>query len=294
MKLLSFGEILFDVYPDKACIGGALLNLAAHFSILGGEAYIMSATGDDELGKKAIEESENMGINTKYVTKLSDKETGKCIVSLDENFIPSYDLKTDVAYDYIDCELLNKENETFDILAFGTLALREKNNISTIKKIIESKKYNKIYTDLNIRAPFYSKESVMLCLENSNIVKISDEELPVVSELVFGKVYETKEAFLQLKEKFRNLEIIIITAGSKGAYAYDVKEEKEFFSEACKVEAVSTVGAGDSFGAAFLFKYFLGSDIKSSMDFASKISGFVVSNKEAVPYNMKEFLDNIK
>ncbi len=291
MKLLAFGEVLFDVYPDKACIGGALFNLAAHFSLLGGEAFLMSAVGKDDLGKKAIEESKSMGINTKYISTLSDKETGKCIVSLDEKFVPSYDLKRDVAYDYITFDSIDEE---FDVFSFGTLALREKNNIETVKKIIKSKKCRKIYTDLNIRAPFYSKESVMLCLENSNIVKISDEELSVVCELVFGEVYEVDEAFLHLKEKFSNLEIIIITAGDKGAYCYDVFGEKKFFCESQKVEVVSTVGAGDSFGAAFLFKYFSGSDIKSCMEYASKISGFVVSNKGAVPDNMKEFLDNLK
>jgi len=291
MKLLSFGEVLFDVYPDKACIGGAPLNLAAHFSILGGESYIMSATGKDELGQKALEETRKMGVHTKYVMGILDKETGKCIVSLDENQIPSYNLKEDVAYDYIDFDSLD---EDFDIFAFGTLALREKNNFSTVSKIIKSKKCRKIYTDLNIRAPFYSKESILLCLENSHITKISDEELPVVCELVFGEIYDIDEAFIRLKEKFENLEIIIITAGSKGAYAYDTMAKTKYFCESQKVEVVSTVGAGDSFGATFLYKYFSGCDLKISMEYASKISGFVVSNKEAIPNNMKEFLDNLK
>ncbi len=291
MKLLSFGEVLYDVYPDKSCIGGAPLNLASHFSLLGGEAFVMSAVGEDDLGKKAVEEMKSMGINTKYIARLNDKITGRCDVTLDKNFVPSYDLKNDVAYDYIDADTLNEE---FDVLVFGTLALRGKHNTDAIKKVIKSEKIRKIYTDLNIRPPFYSKESVMLCLENSDIVKISDEELPIVCKLVFGEIYGVKDAFVRLKEKFPKLEIIIITAGKDGSYAYDIKNDKVLICKAEKVEVVSTVGAGDSFGAAFLFKYFNGNDLCTCMDFASQVSGFVVSNKEAVPSNMKEFLDSIK
>ena len=291
MKLLAFGEVLYDVYPDNACIGGAPLNLSAHFALMGGEAFLMSAVGDDALGEKALKEMKSMGINTKYIARLSDKMTGRCDVTLDENFVPSYDLKNDVAYDYIDADTLNEE---FDVLVFGTLALRGKHNTDAIKKLIKSEKIKKIYTDLNIRPPFYSKESVILCLENSDIVKISDEELPAVCELVFGNIYGIKDVFVRLKEEFSNLEIIIITAGKNGSYAYDIKNDKVFFCGAKKVDAVSTVGAGDSFGAAFLYEYFNGKDLYSCMEFASQVSGFVVSNKEAVPSNMKEFLDSIK
>ena len=47
---LCFGEILFDVFGDDRCIGGAPFNFAAHFAQLGGEAVMVSAVGDDELG----------------------------------------------------------------------------------------------------------------------------------------------------------------------------------------------------------------------------------------------------
>ena len=49
MKALSFGEILWDVYPNEKFIGGAPLNFAAHFSKCGGKAYMISAVGKDNL-----------------------------------------------------------------------------------------------------------------------------------------------------------------------------------------------------------------------------------------------------
>jgi fructokinase len=56
------------------------------------------------------------------------------------------------------------------------------------------------------------------------------------------------------------------------------------------VQAVSTVGAGDSFAAAFLTRYLNGKDILSCMQFAAKVSAFVVSETGAVPdYNPGDF-----
>lgn len=287
MKLLSFGEILFDVFPDKACIGGAPLNLAAHFALQGGKAYILSAVGKDALGEKALNEVEDLLIDTEYVNVLSDKATGQCLVTLDENKIPSYNLLSDVAYDYID---VGDIKEKFDIFSFGTLSLRSAQNIKTVKKVIASGACVDIYTDLNIRAPHYSKDSVMLCLENATILKVSDEELPVVTEIAFNKKCDIDEAFKLFAESFEQLKVIIITAGANGAYAYDCKSKKKYYSPIVKTSVVSTVGAGDSFGATFLAQYFKGEDMQTCLDTASKVSAFVVSNTSAIPDNMKEFI----
>lgn len=287
MKLLSFGEILFDVFPDKACIGGAPLNLAAHFALQGGKAYMLSAVGKDKLGEQALCEVKKLLVHTTYVEVLSDKKTGQCLVTLDENKVPSYNLLSNVAYDYI---TVPQFDERFDIFSFGTLSLRGQENMAAVKQVIAADICDEIYCDLNIREPFYSKESVMLCLENATILKVSDEELPTVTQLAFGKEYATDDAFEQFAKAFLQLKIIIITAGKDGAYAYDCKTGKKYDSPIVDVPVVSTVGAGDSFGATFLAQYFKGKDIQNCMDAASKVSGFVVSNTAAVPNGMKGFV----
>ena len=289
MKLLSFGEILFDVFPDKACIGGAPLNLAAHFALQGGKAYMLSAVGNDKLGEQALCEVKNLLIDTSYVAVLSDKATGQCVVTLDENKVPSYNLLNDVAYDYI---AVPQFNERFDIFSFGTLSLRGQENMNAAKQVIAADVCDEIYCDLNIRAPFYSRESVTLCLENATILKVSDEELPIVTNIAFGREYGTNEAFEVFAKVYGQLKIIIITAGKNGAYAYDCKTGKKFYSPIVDTTVVSTVGAGDSFGATFLAQYLKGADIQKSMDTASKVSAFVVSNTAAVPEGMKEFVEN--
>ena len=123
----------------------------------------------------------------------------------------------------------------------------------------------------------------MLCLENATILKISDEELPKLSEVVFGNEYDYTDISIKISKQFLNIKLIIITMGEKGSFAYDCVNAMLFTCESQKVKVVSTVGAGDSFSAAFLYKYMLGADIDTCLETASKISAYVVSKTEAVP-----------
>lgn len=281
MTVLSFGEVLWDVYPDKEFIGGAPLNFAAHFAKCTGKSYMLSAVGEDALGQKTLETIENFGVDTKYINK-STKQTGKCLVTLDDKGVPSYNLLCDVAYDDIKYE--GFEEEKFDALYFGTLALRSQNNLDTLCKVMNDNKFSQIFVDINIRPPFYSKESIDFALKSASIVKISDEELNTVmqnSVQTFNK--DLKKCAQILSEKYKNLKIIVITKGEKGAFAYNCNTKESFECHAKKVKVASTVGAGDSFSAAFLSKFMSGNDIKFCLEFASKISAFVVSKHEAIP-----------
>ena len=132
MRLLAFGEILWDVYPDKKFLGGAPLNFAAHLAKHGEDAYMVSALGADELGTEALRQLERWNVHTDYVAQNAQKETGKCLVTLDERSIPSYNLLQDVAYDRIDGAGIAGN---FDVLYFGTLALRSEENFKTLKEI---------------------------------------------------------------------------------------------------------------------------------------------------------------
>lgn len=291
MKLLSFGEMIWDVYPDVRVLGGAPLNFAAHTAAMGAEAYIMSAVGDDSLGREALVLAKAFGVDMKYVSVQSEFPTGRCDVKIDSTGIPTYTLAENTAYDNI--EYHNMDGE-FDILAFGTLSLRCDHNREVVKKLISDNNFRYIYTDLNIRPPFYSKESIVLCLENADIVKISAEELPTVTEAIFSRPMTVKDGIAELSRRFDNIGIIVVTDGERGAYCYSADEDRTYFVKAEKVDVVSTVGAGDSFGAAFVTCLLSGDSIDSSLKTASRVSGLVVSHKEAVPPNTAEFIRRIK
>lgn len=280
MSILSFGEILWDVYPDNKYIGGAPLNFAAHFVKQGGSAYMMSALGDDELGHLALKMLDNWDIETDYVKLIPDVQTGKCLVTLDESGHPSYELLQDVAYDHIECQVKNKE---FDALYFGSLALRGEKNRQSLSNLIKNNEFKEIFVDINIRPPFYSKETILFAFENATIMKISEEELPILMKTLFNSDSDYVSSSKQISKLFNNLKLIIVTRGENGSYAYDCRSGLSYISDAQKVNVVSTVGAGDSFSAAFMYNYLSGKDIDECLKKASKLSAFVVSQKDAIP-----------
>lgn len=285
MKILAFGEILWDVYTDEAYIGGAPFNFAAHSVKQGEEAYMLSALGSDELGTKAGSMLERLGVCSDYVSVLENKQTGKCLVTLDDNSVPSYNLLNDVAYDYISSDNVP---DIFDVLYFGTLALRNKYNLLSLKKLIKKNTFKDIFVDVNIRAPFYSKGNVRFAVQSATILKISLEELNVVGEMLGLKSDNYKAFAKELSKLYQNLKCVIITLGAEGAYTLDCKAGKEY-SHGCRdITVVSTVGAGDSFSAAFLHKYLRGVNLGECLAYATKIAELVVSRAEAIPEYKKE------
>lgn len=287
MKVLSFGEVLWDVYPDGKYIGGAPFNFAAHFARMGAEVFMISSVGNDPLGEETLNEIKRQNISTEFVSRVPKKETGRCLVTLGENGLPQYNLLSDVAYDYIGFPCLR---DSFDLLCFGTLALRSEHNKNCLKRLVSEKKFGDIFVDINIRPPFFTADSVTFALENATLLKISDEELGTVLKIAEISGGNHSEICKNLSRKFRNLKLIIITCGENGSFCFKSENGEEFFCSAEPAKVVSTVGAGDSFSAAFLSKYCKNGDIKNALSFASRLSAFVVSNAGAVPeYEAKNF-----
>ena len=283
MKVLSFGEIIWDVYPDKKCIGGAPFNFSAHVAKQGVHSFLLSCVGKDDLGKQAKQRLEKFGVKNDFVFEC-DKQTGVCKVELDQNGVPTYTIVDKVAYDYIPFEQKVCNNQ-FDLFCFGTLALRGENNKAVLQKLLEQGNFAKIYCDLNLRAPFFEKATIDFCFKNSHIAKVSDNEFEFVSQQVLGERYVNLQQFAKsLSQAYKNLEVVLLTCGDKGAYAYIPQQDQIYFEPAKKVQVVSTVGAGDCFGAVFVVEYIKGNDLQKCLQKATEKSEYVVSKQDAVPY----------
>lgn len=277
MKLLSFGEIVWDIYPDKESLGGAPLNLAVHAAIQGMDTWLASAVGDDELGRRAISAARHFGVNVSSVTVLSGRETARCMVNCDENTKPTYLLPDETTFDTI---ALPKEPSTVDIVSFGTLALRSSHNRSVIKTILENVSHRCVFVDINLRAPFYSKNAILFCLENANILKMSEEEVSILSAQLGYIVTDAENVAKRLAKEHPNLELVLVTCGGVGAVCYEVKTERIYRCEATKTQVLSTVGAGDSFSASFLVCYFAEGSIMNALKHAADVSALVCANTE--------------
>ncbi len=277
MKIYAFGEVLWDIYPDKKTLGGAPLNFGAHLSRLNEEVYLLSSVGGDPLGKETIEAVKSFGVKTDYISVIDNKETGKCLVSLNEKGIPNYNLLSDVSYDYINTE---KVSLSADVLYFGTLALRSENNLNALQSLLGRVDFGEVFVDVNIRPPHYSEKTVLFAIKNATILKISDEELETVATLIDSTPDNLISDLKKLSDK---LKIVIITKGSDGAEAYNLKTNEKESVPAVKTKVVSTVGAGDSFSAAFMSAYLYDKSLEECLKKASLLASIVVSSLGAVP-----------
>lgn len=287
MKALAFGEVLWDVYPDERYLGGAPLNFSAHLSRFGAQVYLVSAVGVDELGDAALKQIRDWGVRCDYIDRLAHRETGKCLVTLREG-MPSYRLLENAAWDTISAGEIR--GQTFDALYFGTLALRSRENRQQLQYLMDNNRIKERFVDLNLRPPFCDRETVNWALERASIVKISDEELPEVLELLGeSKALDAESAAKSIARRFPQLDAVILTLAEKGSCAYAVKEDKFFRVDAVKTKLVSSVGAGDSFCAAWLYGYFSGKKWEECLRVGAALAAFVVSRPEAVPeYRIEE------
>lgn len=287
MKLLAFGEILYDVFGETKKIGGAPLNFCAHFSKLGGEGYILSAVGKDELGENALETASDMGVNTKYVLK-GKHRTGICNVTYKDDE-PVYDLSMICAYDNIMLtdEMLNEiKNEQFDILYFGTLAQRNEVSRRALERLTESRCFKKIFFDMNLRQDYFSREIIERSLLRADIVKINRSEYELLKSRGICKNEEDLCSIF-------GVEKLLLTLDKDGMVLYDA-DEKRFYNSSKPVnKVVSTVGAGDSSSACFLYNYLSEKPLQVCVERANIMGDYVVSFVEAIPDYSDELLKKI-
>ncbi|MBE6891211.1 MAG: hypothetical protein E7481_04190 [Ruminococcaceae bacterium] len=281
MKAIIYGEVIWDVYPDTAVIGGAPFNFSAHLAHLGDDAHLITAIGNDDLGNDALNEMKKHGIHTDLVQK-NDFSTGKCLVTLDENGIPSYNVLTDTAYDNITLTDDDIAKINGDVFYFNTLIQRNPVSKKTLEKILEKCSFPEIFCDINIRENCYCKESLELCMKKSTIVKISDEEGHFLEDL--GLIEKSDESFpKRVLNNFPDLKQVVYTLGKNGSMVQD-RTTLYMSGIPPKVNVVSTVGAGDCFGATYLHYIMNGATIEEAIKQATLRSNIVVSHKEAIPF----------
>jgi fructokinase len=281
MKILAFGEVLWDVVENNYHLGGAPLNFAAHAIKCGVSSAIISAVGKDELGNKCIKEIEKIGVETSFIQNILHKNTGTVQVEI-KNGQPYYEIINDVAFDHINSEFIDFESiKSFDCFYFGTLAQRNPVSQSCLKIILYDCDFKHVFFDANLRQSYYSKSMLDFSLKKCSILKLNDEEVEILSDLLFYKKMNFKDFINELINKYPSISVVIITKGADGCLVYKDKIFTDVASQPITVK--DTIGAGDSFSAAFCSSYFKNNDVIEAATFANKIGGIVASMSGAIP-----------
>lgn len=280
--IVGMGEALWDVLPDGKKIGGAPANFAYHVSQFGLPSCVVSAIGNDDLGKEIINNFDHKGL-TQQIAQVS-QPTGTVQVTLDGNGIPHYEIKEGVAWDNIPwtAELEQLAHHT-KAVCFGSLAQRNKVSRETIAKFLEAMPDAddtlRVF-DINLRQHFYDAEVLSDSMYKCNILKINDEELEVVSKMFGFDGIDFKDQCWLLIGKF-NLRMLILTSGTEGSYVFHKGEIS--FQPTPRVEVADTVGAGDSFTAAFISALLNGKSVSEAHKLAVVTSAYVCTQHGAMP-----------
>jgi fructokinase len=278
-KIICFGEVLFDVFPTHRKIGGAPLNVALRMASLGIDAQIISRVGNDEIGKELLAFIKENGVTTDTIQVDQNLPTGEVIVQLNDKGSASYTINYPVAWDKIYCgpeeEILVKKA---DALVFGTLVCRDSVSHASLLEIINYAKY--AVFDVNLRAPFYSKEILINLMMQSDFIKFNDDELYEVSAFM-NSPYHSLEQNIHFIAEQTNTKHICVTKGSHGAVLY--YNEQMYYNSGYKVDVVDTVGSGDSFLAGLLSKLLYENNPQEAIDFACALGAIVAKNEGANP-----------
>lgn len=286
--VVGMGEALWDVLPEGKKIGGAPANFAYHVSQFGLPSCVVSAIGDDALGKEIIENFTSKGLD-QLIAEVP-YPTGTVQVEIDQTGIPLYDIKENVAWDNIPyTEHLDALAKRTKAVCFGSLAQRNVVSRNTINHFLDTMPKDDdslIVFDVNLRQGFYNKEILCKSMQNCNILKINNEELITVSRMFGYPGIDLQDKCWILLGKY-NLKMLILTCGINGSYVFTPGNVS--FQPTPKVEVADTVGAGDSFTAAFIASILKGKSVTEAHSIAVKTSAYVCTQKGAMPILPPEY-----
>lgn len=280
--VVGMGEALWDVLPEGKKIGGAPANFAYHVSQFGLPSQVVSAVGNDPLGREIVENFTSKGLN--HLIEEVPYPTGTVQVEIDPAGVPQYVIKENVAWDNIPytarLEALAGQTRA---VCFGSLAQRNVVSRDTINRFLDAMPQTAdslVVFDVNLRQGFYTKEILCNSMKRCNILKINDEELVTVSRMFGYPGIDLQDKCWILLGKY-NLRMLILTCGINGSYVFTPGNVS--FQPTPKVEVADTVGAGDSFTAAFIASLLKGKSVTEAHALAVRTSAFVCTRKGAMP-----------
>ena len=291
-KVAGIGELLWDVFPRGKQMGGAPCNFAFHALQAGFEAHVVSAVGEDPNGEEILELMNQLGLDQAFVQSKAEFPTGTVTVELTGEGIPEYIIHENVAWDHIGwtSELETLAGEV-DAVCFGSLAQRTQVSRDSIRLFLEATRPEclRVY-DINLRQSFYTRETLLQSLKLANVLKLNEDELPVLAAFLEFEGSE-QEILSRLLSDFQ-LKLIAYTMGGQGSWLVTTDESSH--CEVPSVKIADTVGAGDSFTATLLAGTLRGLPLKSIHKTATEVAAFVCSQHGATPTLPEHLLADLK
>jgi fructokinase len=280
--VVGLGEMLWDLFPEGKQLGGAPANFAYMTTLIGDRALVASRVGKDRLGNAAARRLTRLGLPATFLQVDTAHPTGTVNVTVDEQGQPKFEIMEKVAWDYLEWtpqwQALAAEA---DAVCFGSLAQRSAQSRVTILAFLEALRPDTLRIfDVNLRQSFYGQDVLSESAKRADIMKLNEDEIMRVAELLGGAVRDQQTAARWILKKY-GLKLVCVTRGAKGSLlvAPDATDEHPGYS----VRVEDTVGAGDAFTAALVHKYLRKASLRAMNAAANHLGSWVASQAGATP-----------
>ncbi len=274
-RILCWGELLWDLFPDGPQLGGASANVAVHAAQLGAEAWLVTRIGRDPLGVQALSALARQGVHPELVQIDEQYGTGTVNVTFEAGE-PQFKIGSEAAWDQLRAEpaalsLL----PSIDLVIYGSLAQRSPAAAEELTRLLDARPPScRALCDLNFRRPLPTRELTALLLEQANLLKLNAAEARILAGL-FG-VADVPAWLLS----HPRLELVALTHGRDGSELFTREQHLTQNAFPC-VAPGDAVGAGDAFVAALSVALLGGADLPSALREASHYAMRVASVRGA-------------
>jgi fructokinase len=281
-KVVGVGEVLWDILPERTCLGGAPTNFAYITSLMGDQGIVASRVGQDSQGIEALRRMEELGLDIDHVQTDREQRTGIVNVQVDGNGQPKFEIAHPVAWDFLEWTPdWQRLAEQADAVCFGSLAQRSETSRTTIRKFVRATVPGTLKVfDVNLRQSYYSPEILADSMKLADIVKFNDDELPKIMGLIKIPHKDALSSAQRLIREY-DLKVVCITRGGRGSLL--VREGDASEHPGFKVRVADTVGSGDAFTAGLVHEYLHGASLDLMNEVANLVGAWVASEVGAMP-----------
>ena len=283
MKIISLGEVLWDILPGAEHLGGAPFNFALHARNLGHDVSFISAVGNDDRGRRALELMEQACLATRFVHRDSDHPTGTVAVSFGPSG-PQYRIHRPAAYDFpaLDPDALSALlTPPPDWIYFGTLQQVSSQARDLTQRLLDAAPAARRFYDVNLRAGSYTPDLIRTLVRQAHVLKLNLQELPLVKE-VCGLQVTSLEQFCRESASVYGLETVCVTRGAEGCALLMNGEYVE--AGGYPIQLADAIGAGDAFSAGLVHGISSGWPTLPVADFANRVGALVASRPGGSPH----------
>jgi fructokinase len=253
---LETGVSLIEASGFRKAPGGAPANVAAGVAKLGASGAFVGKVGDDPFGRFLARTFADCGVDVSRMIFDKGHRTGLAFVSLTAQAVPDFLFYRNPSADMLlePAEIDSGFISDAKIFHYGSISLiSEPSRSATLAAAKLARDAGAIVSyDPNLRPSLWkdaatAKEGMIEGLEGANVVKMSEEELRIItgdSDLVDG--------LRSVIATHQSIDLAFVTTGPEGCWwatALHYGTNPGF-----NVEPIDTTGAGDAFVAAVLYQ----------------------------------------